>query len=94
MADSEGKNEDIKAVNPLREELGRLADEVRLQLHLGGMEAKDAWHRIEPRLSRFDEMAGALTDEVARELKVLGRELKDDLSKLRRSLKDDSKGGA
>lgn len=91
MPETEETNDKPKPVNPLHGELLRLADEVRLQLHLGGMEAKDAWHSLEPKLSRFDAMASAVGDEVARELKVLGRELKEDLCKLRDSLTSDER---
>ena len=32
------------------DDLKRLADEVRLKLHLGGMEVKERWQALEPRL--------------------------------------------
>jgi predicted nucleic acid-binding Zn-ribbon protein len=31
-------------------ELETLADEIRVRLHLGGMDAKDAWRKLEPKL--------------------------------------------
>jgi ElaB/YqjD/DUF883 family membrane-anchored ribosome-binding protein len=37
--------------------LRTLRDEVRVQLHLSGMEAKDAWHKLEPSLESALERA-------------------------------------
>jgi transposase len=43
--------------------LRTLRDEVRLQLHLGSMDAKDEWRRLEPRLeSAFDQAAKEVTE--------------------------------
>lgn len=82
--------DDEQAVSPLRDDLQRIADDIRLQLHLGGMEAKDAWSRLEPRLSHFDRQASEVTSEVARGLKEVGQELRADLQKLKDSLSKSS----
>jgi hypothetical protein len=37
--------------------LRTLRDEVRVQIHLSGMEAKDAWHKLEPGLEAALERA-------------------------------------
>jgi len=37
--------------------LRTLRDEVRVQIHLSGMEAKDAWHKLEPSLEAALERA-------------------------------------
>jgi len=43
--------------------LKTLRDEVRVQLHLGGLEVKDEWRRLEPRLeSVLSEAAKNATD--------------------------------
>ena len=34
------------------DELTELKDEIRVKLHLGGMDAKDAWAALEPELER------------------------------------------
>ncbi len=39
----------------LRDELRALRDEIRLELHLAGMEAKEAWRRLEPRVREAEE---------------------------------------
>ena len=39
-----------------------LSDEVRVKLHLAGMDAKDEWKKIEPRLAEIERAAEDLTD--------------------------------
>ena len=38
-------------------ELRKLRDEIRVQVHLGGMDAKKAWDDLEPKLAEADRMA-------------------------------------
>jgi ElaB/YqjD/DUF883 family membrane-anchored ribosome-binding protein len=40
-----------KQVEDALTELEKLADEIRVRLHLAGMEAKDSWNKLEPRLA-------------------------------------------
>lgn len=74
-------------INLWKEELGRLAGEIRLQLHLGGMEAKASWERLEPKLEAFESSAERLTDEVVRELQGASTSLRQELQKLRDRLR-------
>jgi hypothetical protein len=54
--------------------LQTLRDEVRVRLHLAGLEAKDEWNKLEPHLFEVEQAAKeasesshrALTDAVAR----------------------------
>jgi hypothetical protein len=67
-------------------EVRRMADELELKIHLAGMNARDRWHALEPRLAdlerrmrRAGERAGKA---VAEELKAIWNELRgirDDL---------------
>ncbi len=67
-------------------DLRTLRDEVRLKLHLAGMDAKDAFHKLEPRLSEVereiakggDSVAGAVRGTVD-ELRASFRRLRDEL---------------
>ncbi|HUJ60417.1 MAG TPA: hypothetical protein VLX92_18075 [Kofleriaceae bacterium] len=63
----------------------RLADEIQVQLHLAGMDARDRWHDLEPRLGKLEQAiarsGGHLGDAVADEL----HEVRDAL----RTLRDD-----
>jgi hypothetical protein len=58
------------------DDLLRLRDEIRLQVHLAGMDAKTAWQKLEPRFAELErdlEQEGELltdaTYELARNLK-------------------------
>ena len=48
------------------DEMRRLRDEVRVQLHLAGMEAKDAWYALEPRLEAAEKQVERGFDAAAR----------------------------
>lgn len=44
------------------ETLQTLRDEVRVKLHLAGMEAKEQWKEIEPELDRVEQAASEFTE--------------------------------
>jgi hypothetical protein len=67
----------------LRDDLRGIADEVRLKIHLAGMEAKDAWKRAEPRLVDFEQRAERAAETTAVELRELAQDLKTSLKKIR-----------
>ena len=80
-----------------RTELRGLADEIRVKVHLGGMDLKDSWREMEPKVHEFEarlEKAGAEigkefkevgheVKQVTKDLEVAGGRLKQDLLKLR-----------
>lgn len=65
-------------------ELRRLADEIRVRLHLGAMDVKEAWRRLEPRVSelerriekRFDRDAAQTTNDLDEIADLLHDELR------------------
>ena len=64
-------------------ELERLRDEIRVRMHLGGMDAKSAWHELEPRV---DELQRRVAEEgqVAKQASLaLVRELGEALRRFR-----------
>jgi hypothetical protein len=68
------------------DDVRRLADELHVKLHLAGMEARDRWRALEPRLTALEhDLARSgkrMTDAVERELAAVGtllRRLHDDL---------------
>lgn len=70
------------------DDLRTMRDEIRLKVHLGGMEAKDQWKKLEPELGRleseFEKGGDAMADVVtatAEELRKAFRKLRDDLHK-------------
>jgi ElaB/YqjD/DUF883 family membrane-anchored ribosome-binding protein len=64
--------------------LRTLRDEVRVQLHLGGMTAKDEWRKLEPRLESALERASKDVSDATRDAVV---ELTGAARKIRDSLK-------
>jgi len=68
-------------------ELRRIADELELKIHLAGMDARDRWQALQPRLAEVEralERAGERADEVvSQKLAKLGvalRKLAADIS--------------
>lgn len=49
--------------------LRRMADEIRLKIHLAGMEAKEAWNELEPKLRQLEQRAEAATSDVLDDLR-------------------------
>ncbi len=62
--------------------LRRMADEIRVKIHLASMDAKDTWEKIEPKLHEFERKAEAAKDKLVGDLDKVGDELKDQMSKL------------
>jgi hypothetical protein len=59
-----------------------LRDEVRLKLHLAGMDIKDEWSKLEPRLHELEHTAEAWSEATC----VAASDAVKQLSKLRASL--------
>ena len=64
------------------EHLRTLADEVRVRLHLGSMQAKDEWNRLEPHLREVEQAAREASEASRRAV----AEAVESLKKLRDSL--------
>ncbi len=72
---------------PRTPRLRKLAEEIRLQLHLAGMEAKDAWKQLEPRLHEYEQKLEGARDKISDELHQLGETLDEELTKLHDRIK-------
>ena len=73
--------EDIKRT---LSELRTMADEIRVQLHLAGMDAKDKWNRdLEPKLFAFEKRA---EKEVGAALKTAAHDLREAMKSFRSSI--------
>jgi hypothetical protein len=70
------KQELEKGVEVLR----TLRDEIKVKLHLGGMDAKDQWAKLEPELFKVERAAQQATDA--------SKKLLDDALVKLKSLKD------
>jgi len=75
-----------KDIEDTRQDLKRMADEIKVKLHLAGMDAKDAWDEIQPRLDDFEKRFDAKADDVGEELKALGGEIKQRLLNIKNKL--------
>jgi ElaB/YqjD/DUF883 family membrane-anchored ribosome-binding protein len=73
-------------IEDTRADLKRMADEIKVKLHLAGMDAKDAWNEIQPRLEDFEKRFDAKADDVSEELKALGGEIKQRLLNIKNKL--------
>ena len=71
-----------------RNDVQRVADEIKLKLHLAGMDAKDAWEELEPKIAEFEQQFDAKAGEVGEELKALGSEIKQRLLNIKDKLSD------
>lgn len=77
----------------LRDELRQQRDELRVRIHLAGAEAKEQWEVIEKKWSRFEAKSNQVLDEakdasgdIADATKLLGSEIKEGYKRLRRVL--------
>lgn len=62
------------------DDIRRLAEEVELKIHLAGMDARDRWHALQPRLAEIEKTisdAGKrASDAVEHELASIGAALR------------------
>lgn len=72
------KEESKKAVD----ELQRLRDEIKLQLHLASADARDAWEKLEPEIRSFEEKMNRATETAIDEVRHRGADLKRELEGL------------
>lgn len=66
-----------------REELQQLRDEIRLKIHLGELEAKDAWKHLEPKVIDFEHKVADVAGETLEELRDVAHDLRGRLEHLR-----------
>ena len=65
------------------QEILRIADEIRVRLHLAGMEAKDAWRKIEPKVTAFEIELAKLADKASDDFDRLAISLHHELKALK-----------
>ena len=83
MANKDEKKEEFREqIEGLLTELQTIRDEVRVRIHLGGMDLKDTWKEIEPRLEELERQGAEATQKLrdkAAELRDAVRALRDKL---------------
>jgi hypothetical protein len=73
-------NETLKnEMRQIADELQMLANEVRLKLHLAGMDARTNWAEFEPRLIDFGKRVERSAEHTAEEVRALACDLKSRL---------------
>jgi hypothetical protein len=71
--------EDLQSeIDHRRADLQQLRDRVRLKIHLGAMDGRDVWKKLEPRLAELEIRAEKATVQAA-------KSLREDFDELRRS---------
>lgn len=87
------------------DDVKRIADEVKLKLHLASMEAKEQWKKLEPKVNELEakvmngseKAVGAVGDQVAvlaTGLRQFADELRDSVAKLKPEAKAEAKAEA
>jgi ElaB/YqjD/DUF883 family membrane-anchored ribosome-binding protein len=73
-------------MSKLWDEIKRISDELELKAHLAGMDAKDKWEELKPRVKalgdKMETQAEKASDRVVEELNNVGKligELRDDV---------------
>ena len=73
---------------PTWDDVRRIADELQLKIHLAGMEARDRWAKLQPRLAELEKDISAGGEKagkvVTTQLSAVGdllKELRDDIEK-------------
>lgn len=86
---------DKQGVDKLLYELKRERDELRLQLHLGSMEAREQWGEISEKVNQLTEQFEPVKDaieesasDVLESIQSVGTELLNGLRRVRDSLSD------
>jgi hypothetical protein len=70
-------------------ELQTMRDEIRVKIHLAGMDAKDAWHeRLEPRLRELEGRLEETSELAAQELRAAAQELRTHFRKIRDEIRN------
>jgi chromosome segregation ATPase len=64
-------------------ELEHVRDEIRLKLHLCGMDLRSSWRKLDKRLELLEERFGREGDHVAETTRQLAKELKTSFRELK-----------
>lgn len=87
-----------KPITSAWDDVKRIADEVKLKLHLAGMEAKEQWKKLEPKMMELEQkvkanvkdggekavgVVGEQVEAFATGLRQFADELKDSVTKLK-----------
>jgi hypothetical protein len=63
------------------DDVRRIVDELEVKIHLAGMDARDRWHAIQPRLAKLE-------NTIERKSQRTGHAVADELSAIGKALRD------
>jgi hypothetical protein len=66
-----------KPIDDLMDEIQTMSDEIRVKIHLAGMDAKTTWRKLEPRLEEAKAHATNATDSSVHALRDLAKALRE-----------------
>lgn len=75
-----------KQIESMRDDLAQLRDEIRVKLHLAGMDLRDKLDELEPQLDDLEHRAERATEAAGAELKESWSHLKKALERVRGEL--------
>ena len=64
----------------------RFADEIRVRIHLAGMEAREAWAGLEPKVKQLEHLFDGATQSASSEMNTLATTVQTELRHLRQRL--------
>jgi hypothetical protein len=70
------------------QEILRIADEIRVRIHLAGMEVKDAWAKLEPKVTDFEHKVEKVAGQASEELDKIALGLQRELQHIKEKLFD------
>lgn len=68
------------------DEVRRIADEIRVRIHLAGMDLKDAWAKLEPKVHEFEHKFEQVTAKAGTEIDGVVGKLREELQGLHERL--------
>lgn len=75
-----------KQIESMRDDLTQLRDEIRVKLHLAGMDLRDKLDELEPQLDDLEQRAERATEAAGAELKESWAHLRKALERVRGEL--------
>jgi hypothetical protein len=68
-------------------EIKAMRDEIRIKLHLAGMDAKDAWAKLEPHIDKLEAQARDVRDDMLERIKDAVEDAKAAAQKVRNDIR-------
>ena len=72
--------------NKTVEDLKKLRDEIRVKVHLGGLEAKEWWQEIEPQLAALETTLASGVDKASASADLIVQEFAEAFRRVRERL--------